>query len=336
MINKTKINKITRWNMKNKLIILDGMCSVGKSTTSKCVYKQLVDQVDCIWLHEECFNHPIREEEYVERNIHDINEMNEFGEKNLHRWKLLVEEIEKSEIVYIMEGCFFHSLDRYLLQCAWDMNRIKDYFKKVLDILKPLNPYIILLYRPDIKASYEAVYAERGDWWKEVILRKPEPYGYFADHEYTGDESVYASEQWMQEQMKNIFDYIECDKQLIDTTDRAWDSYVKLILEYMGYTFLARKEYACDPEKYCGKYARSEEEEPFWNIKYNDSEKLIYTELFWPCQRMRYLGNDCFELISFPAKLHFSFEGEKRSFYIESNYDWDLNDVTLVESKHKK
>ena len=317
--------------MKNKLVILDGMCSVGKSTTSKCVYEQLANQVDSVWLHEECEGHPIREEEYVERNIHDITEMNEFGEKNLHRWRQLVKEIEQSGKVYVMEGCFFHSIDRYLIHSAWDMNQIKEYFTQVLTILQPLNPYIILLYRPDIKASYEAVYAERGEWWKELILSKPEPYGYFADHEYTGDESVYAGEQWLQEKMKHIYEYIECEKQLIDTTMRTWDDYVKLIVEHMGYTFSIRKEYEFDPNKYCGKYARSEEEEPFWTIKYNQEEKLIYTEFFWPCQRMRYLGNDCLELISFPAVLHFSFIDGKKSFYIESNYDWDLNGVTLME-----
>ena len=44
--------------MNTKLIIVDGHSSVGKSSISKSVYKQIELIHDAYWLHEECENHP--------------------------------------------------------------------------------------------------------------------------------------------------------------------------------------------------------------------------------------------------------------------------------------
>ena len=50
--------------MDTKLIIGDGHCSVGKSSISKSVYKQIAHDRDAYWLHEECEAHPIRHQEF--------------------------------------------------------------------------------------------------------------------------------------------------------------------------------------------------------------------------------------------------------------------------------
>ena len=50
--------------MNTKLIIVDGHSSVGKSSVSKSVYKQIALFQDAYWLHEECQNHPIRHQEF--------------------------------------------------------------------------------------------------------------------------------------------------------------------------------------------------------------------------------------------------------------------------------
>ncbi len=42
--------------MNTKLIIVDGHSSVGKSSISKSVYKQIALDHDAYWLHEECEN----------------------------------------------------------------------------------------------------------------------------------------------------------------------------------------------------------------------------------------------------------------------------------------
>lgn len=50
--------------MNTKLIIVDGHSSVGKSSISKALYKQISLDQDACWLHEECENHPIRQDEF--------------------------------------------------------------------------------------------------------------------------------------------------------------------------------------------------------------------------------------------------------------------------------
>ena len=50
--------------MNTKLIIVDGHSSVGKSSISKSLYKQIALNQDVYWLHEECEIHPIRHQEF--------------------------------------------------------------------------------------------------------------------------------------------------------------------------------------------------------------------------------------------------------------------------------
>lgn len=51
--------------MRHKLIIVDGPSTVGKSSISKSVYKQIAKQEKAFWLHEECEKHPIRDNEFT-------------------------------------------------------------------------------------------------------------------------------------------------------------------------------------------------------------------------------------------------------------------------------
>ena len=98
----------------SKLILISGMSGAGKSTASQQLAKQYErNSIEQLWLHEEIANHPIREgefeigdrltEEGMAQNIADMYE----------RWTRLVDEIDKSSRVYIMEGCLYQNIVRY-------------------------------------------------------------------------------------------------------------------------------------------------------------------------------------------------------------------------------
>jgi len=44
---------------------------------------------------------------------------------------------------------------------------------------------------------------------------------------------------------------------------------------------------------------------------------------------IKYLGDNCFELVSFPIKLWFSFLEDDVSFHVSGNYDWEYNDMVF-------
>lgn len=316
--------------MKHQLIIVDGHSTVGKSTTSKSLYKQIAYHDKAYWLHEECQKHPIRFEEFEEGDIHTLDGMDINRKIMLQKWEKFREEIKLSKQVCITEGCFLHSVDRYLLNSAWNEEQIKDYFHQILEIIRPLNPLIIFLYRPDMKSSFEKAFMARGDCWKQLILSVPGPYGFFRTHEYTGDDSIFDSLAYEQEQMAKIFDVLSCDKLKIDTKAECWDSYVREITEFAGYRYYEEDNKMLEIEKYCGTY-RLEEGEDTWDICFDNKTKQIYTSLFWSYMPMKYIGKEQFELISFPVILQFDFIEGKTRFIVSGNYDWKYNDRMFIK-----
>ncbi|MFH2039341.1 MAG: hypothetical protein ABIJ65_07890, partial [Chloroflexota bacterium] len=101
--------------MNTKLIIVDGQSSVGKSSISKSVYRQISQDQDAYWLHEECENHPIRHGEFRfgELDTADGMELNRIG--MLKKWMDFRDSIKSSGEVCITEGCLLHAYDRYFI-----------------------------------------------------------------------------------------------------------------------------------------------------------------------------------------------------------------------------
>lgn len=307
--------------MKHRLIIVDGQCTVGKSTLSKSLYKQIVQRDKTVWLHEECEKHPIRDGEFEAGDIHSLEGMNINQEVMLQKWQQFSDEIKESNEIVITEGCFLHSIDRYLLDSAWNEEQIMSYFKQIIEIIKPLNPLIVFLHRPDLKSSFEKGFKARGDWWRELIFRV----------NGTHEETVYKTLAYEQETMAKIFNTLSCDKIKVDTSEDCWDDYVRQVTEKAGYQYNKKVTEIPEVEKYCGKYIM-EDGEDTWTISYDNETKEIYSTLFWPYMQMKYIGNEQFELISFPITIQFDVIQEKIQFTVQGNYDWGYNSKKFIKT----
>lgn len=316
--------------MRHQLIIIDGHSTVGKSTISKSVYQQLVNQDQACWLHEECEKHPIREGEFEAGDINSMDGMELNRQLMLDKWRKLVETIRKSGQAYVMEGCLLHSVDRYLLQSVWDAEQIINYFAQIVEIIKPLNPLIVFLHRPDLRASFEKAFVARGDRWRDLILGLPLPSGYLKTHPRADGASIFEGLQYEQEQMEQTFARLSCAKLKVDTTEEQWEQYIREITEAAGYQYLREEPALPQAEKYCGAY-RVQDGKGLWKIGFDDETKCFYTSLFWPYMPMKYIGNDQFELISFPVTLKFDFASGESRFMVLGNYDWDCNGKTFIK-----
>lgn len=317
--------------MKHRLIIVDGQSTVGKSTISKSVFKQIVNQDQVYWLHEECENHPIRQNEFEIGNIHTLDGMELNRKDMLQKWHLFSKQIMESGQTCVTEGCLLHAMDRYLIESSWNEKEISNYFEEIIEIIKPLNPLIVFLHRPNLKLSFEKAFKARGDWWKDIILRKPDDRGYFKTNKYTGDDSIFDCKVYEQHQMDNIFEVLQCDKLKLDTTEEQWESYVRQITESAGYIYQNHVDELPELGEYCGTY-RIQGGEDTWSICYNDKSNEVYTSLFWPYMPMKYIGNNEFELISFPITLTFKSTTGKVKFTVNGNYDWGYNGKVFIKS----
>jgi hypothetical protein len=318
--------------MNTKLIIVDGHCSTGKSSISKSVYKQISLEQEAYWLHEECEDHPIRQDEFRfgELDTAEGMELNRIG--MLKKWVDFRESIKSSGKVCVTEGCLLHAYDRYFIHSLWNENDIVAYYSQVLEVINELNPIIVFLYRPDLRKSLEKAFIARGKWWRDLILRRDDLHVYFKDHVYVNENSMFDAVAFEQIKMMEIFDGLQCLKIKIDTSEEQWDQYAREIISLCGLKFKKVDPYPCDLTQYPGTYRRQDGTEGNgWIIKYDDVNHCLYSTLFWPYMPMRCTADNVFELISFPVEIHFQKDKNGMQFRVRGNYDWEYNDQLFIK-----
>ena len=318
--------------MNTKLIIVDGHSSVGKSSISKSVYQQIILHQDADWLHEECENHPIRHNEFSFGALDTAEgmELNRMG--MLKKWMAFRDSIKSSGKVCVTEGCLLHAYDRYFIHSLWSENDIVRYYSQVLEVMNELNPIVVFLYRPDLRRSLEKAFSARGQWWRDLMLKRDDLHVYFKDHEYVNENSMFDAIEFEQVKMMEIFDRLPCAKIKIDTSQEQWDQYVQDITSFLGLEYRDVDPYPCDIRQYPGTYrwqngAEAEE----WIIHYDEINKCLYTSLFWPYMPMRCVTDHVLELISFPVELHFQKNENSMQFRVHGNYDWEYNNQVFIK-----
>lgn len=318
--------------MKPKLIIVDGHSSVGKSSVSKSVYHQIRLSQPAYWLHEECENHPIRQGEFSFGALDTAEgmELNRVG--MLQKWADFRDAIQASGQICVTEGCLIHAYDRYFIHSTWDENQIDGYYAQVCEVMRDLDPIIVLLHRPDLRQSLEKAFLARGSWWRDLILRRDDLHVYFKDHTYVDDNSMFAAIAFEQEQMLRIFERLPVNKVQIDTSGENWEAYAREILAVFGVTYRKMEAPRCDLKAYTGRYLwQNGGENDDWIIAYDEANQCLYTSLFWPYMPMRCLAGDVFELISFPVEMHFEKVQGRMQFQVRGNYDWEYNDQWFIQ-----
>jgi len=58
----------------------------------------------------------------------------------------------------VLEGCFLHALDRYILQSIWEEKDLMAFFGEIVELLQPLQPLVVFLHRPNLRLSYEKAF----------------------------------------------------------------------------------------------------------------------------------------------------------------------------------
>ena len=315
--------------MNTKLIIVDGHSSVGKSSISKSVYKQVALDYDAYWLHEECENHPIRHNEFNFGKLDTVKGMEANRVGMLQKWAGFRNSIKASGKVCITEGCLIHAYDRYFIHSLWNEKDIVRYYADVLDAISDLNPIVVFLHRPDLRKSLEKAFIARGQWWKDLMLKRDDLHVYFKTHEYVDDNSMFAAIEYEQLMMGEIFESLPCAKIKIDTSEEQWDQYAQEIITFLGLEYGKVDPHPCDMKQYLGTY-QLQNGSAKWIINYDDINKSLYTSLFWPYMPMRCMADNVFELISFPVELHFQENKNILQFRVEGNYYWEYNDQIFM------
>ena len=310
-----------------KLIIVCGMSGVGKSTTAQNIsYQYTMNNIKHEWYHEEMEDHPIRWANGGEFTVGDLN--TEAGmELNIAdtymRWEALIKEMQAKGGVYVMEGCLYTNINRYFFSDnypddSYPEHKIIEYYDKIMEILKPANPHVVHLYRPDVAENYKRAFKVRGKRWENIIT----------DGLADCDFAVYTAYQAL---ARKIFADYQGKKLAVDTSnDSDWASYYKEICEFLEIDFYDRQYLTVsNPEKYVGtfEYENGEEKESI-TVIYKDN--ILYCSPEWFTHiKMNAIGEHEFELSAFPMIFKYSFSSDSINLTVNGNYDWGIVGKTL-------
>ncbi len=153
-------------------------------------------------------------------------------------WKAMK---NKDEIVVMDSSIFQYQIFTYLLKNA-KVERVVNFVKKVGEIIKPLRPSLVYLYRDNVEDAIAFLRKERGDESLRKIWERDRAQPYYENK--TKDVSAYYD--FLRDYFKytiSLFKCLECNKIALDISEQDWEKYEVLILDFLNITHEQTNEY---------------------------------------------------------------------------------------------
>ncbi len=158
--------------MKTNLIIVEGLPGSGKSTTAAMIAEELKKNGNRVFCFDEGEEHPADYKDY------DFPDFETEREKMLEKWREFVCGCDRNA-VYVFNCVFLQNpMCETMMRFDMGYEQSRAYIAEIAEIIRPLNPVIVYIDRPDIRADIDRVLDERGDDWLNAVI------GYHVDQGY--------------------------------------------------------------------------------------------------------------------------------------------------------
>ena len=145
-----------------RLILIEGLPGSGKTSLAEWLCARLrAAGSDAVCIPELQRDHPV-----IDRPTMRTARHRGYAERCIARWEAFASLVQARESpdVFILEGCFFQSTIRFLVEYEQPKDEIDTYLPAVERWLAPLSPHLVYLTQPDA-----VLYLQR-----ELICRKGE------------------------------------------------------------------------------------------------------------------------------------------------------------------
>ncbi len=151
----------------------------------------------------------------------------------LEKWEAFVDAALRNDTIYILDGTIFqYQIFTFLLNGA-DHQRLAGFVRIILNMLRPLHPALIYLYREKTEDAIAFMEKQRGMKDLESTWERDKERPYYRNKQ----QDVTAFFDFLKEYADcaaRLYDESECDKLRIEITAHAWDVYEAEMLRFLG------------------------------------------------------------------------------------------------------
>ncbi len=152
------------------------------------------------------------------------------------KWKAFVNAALHHDTIYISDSSIFqYQIFTYLLNGA-DYPRLTKFVHSIMDLLKPLHPALIYLYRENTEDSIAFVEKQRGIKGLESIWQRDKGKPYYRNKQ----QDMTAFFDFLEDYAdcaSRLYDESDCDKLKIEITAQTWDVYEAEMLRFLGIAY---------------------------------------------------------------------------------------------------
>lgn len=192
--------------MKTNLIIVEGLPGCGKSTTAGMIARLLEEQGQKVFCVDEGVeNHPADYADY------DFPDFETEREKILGKWRSFVESACK-DTIYVFNCIFLQNpMCETMMRFGMSKEDSGKYISEIAQIIKPLNPVVIYIDLPDVKATVDSVIQERGNDWLNAVIDYHTFQGYGKQNGLSGYDGYIKCLEERKNREKRILEALEVD-----------------------------------------------------------------------------------------------------------------------------
>ena len=255
----------------HKLIIIEGLTGLGKSTMAHLIARQLGYNGICArWIHEGEIQHPT--------SIEVENGLSVFMEDSIKKWEELVSQIKVSNQVCVTEASFFNNLIESLFSHCLEQNEIIAFGLELQQVIEPINPALVYLTHYDVPVALKENFKNRGEGFKDFVIRYVESTPIAKVEGWVGDAGVVTFLDTFVSLTNLLFHKYHIDKISLDVSSEDWHVINQRVTKFLSLHWhpdpiISKKE----AENYTGTY-RIQAAETNCSIEFHDGS--LITDLF--------------------------------------------------------
>src|SRR6266700_6290989 len=296
-----------------RLILIEGLSCSGKSTMAHYLSRQLTKQgIPHTWWYEENKGHPLY-------SFHDPASMQQVidtlatGDHDrviavvLELWQQLVESLQASENIAILDGSLFGHLTWTLFPFDIPLTEIQAYLTQVERLIRPLNPCLIYLYQDDLATSFRRR-CQRRNIKEEDMIRAVTETVYGKRRNLQGFEGMLQYWTDYRYLIDAFFSSMEVAKLSLENSAGDWLKYQQQVLQFLGLSLLPELSLSGENlDHFVGTYTFMDGDIRRYCAIWREQGYLFLDGVpsLWPNNRLIPLSQQVFAVDSFPVKVHF-------------------------------